>query len=216
MSQPSNYLVSAFLLPGLISLVARSLTLMGLLWLIAAPGAWAQQLAREASGLLQDLERYEQQLEEYEFEYGFFDIRLQEPLLAIEALHAELGDYPEMRATQNRRLQLTRTALGLEHPDIIPLVEAMVRTDIRLSNWTEVSDHLEHLHTLTVANYGIDSEQAMLALQKLVSEERQEDASQKSPRAVVRPWPRWPWGHGPMGPRAHGAQGPQGHGPVGP
>ncbi|MBU13806.1 MAG: hypothetical protein CMQ14_01810 [Gammaproteobacteria bacterium] len=157
------------MLPGLILLVARSCTLIGLLWLIADSGAGAQQLAREASELLQDLERYEQKLEEYESEFGFFDIRLREPLLAIEALHAKLGNYPEVRTTQNRRLQLTRAALGLEHPDIIPLVEAMVRTDIRLSNWIEVSDHLEHLRTLAIANYGIDSEQAMLALQRQAS-----------------------------------------------
>ena len=169
MSHSAHSQVSAFLLPGLILLVARSCTLIGLLWLIADSGAGAQQLAREASELLQDLERYEQKLEEYESEFGFFDIRLREPLLAIEALHAKLGNYPEVRTTQNRRLQLTRAALGLEHPDIIPLVEAMVRTDIRLSNWIEVSDHLEHLRTLAIANYGIDSEQAMLALQRQAS-----------------------------------------------
>ena len=169
MSHSAHSQFSAFLLPGLILLVARSCTLIGLLWLIADSGAGAQQLAREASELLQDIERYEQQLEEYESEFGFFDIRLREPLLAIEALHAKLGNYPEVRTTQNRRLQLTRAALGLEHPDIIPLVEAMVRTDIRLSNWIEVSDHLEHLRTLAIANYGIDSEQAMLALQRQAS-----------------------------------------------
>jgi len=169
MSHSAHSQFSAFLLPGLILLVARSCTLIGLLWLIADSGAGAQQLAREASELLEDLERYEQQLEEYESEFGFFDIRLREPLLAIEALHAKLGNYPEVKTTQNRRLQLTRAALGLEHPDIIPLVEAMVRTDIRLSNWIEVSDHLEHLRTLAIANYGIDSEQAMLALQRQAS-----------------------------------------------
>ena len=169
MSHSAHSQFSAFLLPGLILLVARSCTLIGLLWLIADSGAGAQQLAREASELLQDIERYEQQLEEYESEFGFFDIRLREPLIAIEALHAKLGNYPEVRTTQNRRLQLTRAALGLEHPDIIPLVEAMVRTDIRLSNWIEVSDHLEHLRTLAIANYGIDSEQAMLALQRQAS-----------------------------------------------
>ena len=169
MSHSAHSQVSAFLLPGSILLVARSCTLIGLLWLIADSGAGAQQLAREASELLQDIERYEQQLEEYESEFGFFDIRLREPLIAIEALHAKLGNYPEVRTTQNRRLQLTRAALGLEHPDIIPLVEAMVRTDIRLSNWIEVSDHLEHLRTLAIANYGIDSEQAMLALQRQAS-----------------------------------------------
>ena len=169
MSHSAHSQFSAFLLPGLILLVARSCTLIGLLWLIADSGAGAQQLAREASELLEDIERYEQQLEEYESEFGFFDIRLREPLLAIEALHAKLGNYPEVKTTQNRRLQLTRAALGLEHPDIIPLVEAMVRTDIRLSNWIEVSDHLEHLRTLAIANYGIDSEQAMLALQRQAS-----------------------------------------------
>ena len=134
-----------------------------------APGAVAQELARRASELLRDIERYEAQLEDYESEYGVFDERLLEPLQSIEALHAELGDFLEVKALQNRRLQLTRTARGLEHPDIIPLVESLVRTDLRLSNWDEVSDHLEHLRTLAVANYGFDSEQAILAQQRQAS-----------------------------------------------
>ena len=40
---------------------------------------------------------------------------------------------------------------------------------MRLANWEQVSDHLEHLRTLAVANHGIDSEQAMLAQERQAS-----------------------------------------------
>lgn len=129
----------------------------------------AQELAIQTTELMQELQRYETQLEDYEFEYGFLDLRLLEPLQSIETLHQSLGDYEEVKSIQSRRLQITRTAVGLTHLDIVPLVEALVRTEMRLGNWEQVSDHLEHLRTLAVSNYGIDSEQAMLAQERQAS-----------------------------------------------
>lgn len=129
----------------------------------------AQELAIQTTELMQELQRYETQLEDYEFEYGFLDPRLLEPLLSIESLYQSLGDYEQVKSIQNRRLQITRTAVGLTHPDTVPLVEALVRTEMRLANWEQVSDHLEHLRTLAVANHGLDSEQAMLAQERQAS-----------------------------------------------
>ena len=126
----------------------------------------AQELAIQTTELMLELQRYETQLEDYEFEYGFLDLRLLEPLQSIETLYQSLGDYEEVKSIQSRRLQITRTAVGLTHPDTVPLVEALVRTEMRLANWEQVSDHLEHLRTLAVANHGLDSEQAMLAQER--------------------------------------------------
>jgi len=129
----------------------------------------AQELAIQTTELMQELQRYEAQLEDYEFEYGFLDPRLLEPLLSIESLYQLLGDYEQVKSIQNRRLQITRTAVGLTHPDTVPLVEALVKTEMRLANWEQVSDHLEHLRTLAVANHGLDSDQAMLAQERQAS-----------------------------------------------
>ncbi|MCG8415393.1 MAG: hypothetical protein MI746_14340, partial [Pseudomonadales bacterium] len=103
---------------------------------------------------------------ELESQFGPFDPSLQEPLGSMERLFGELGDFERVREIQSRRLQLLRTSRGLEHPDIIPLVEAIVRTEIQLGNWVEISDHLEHLRTLALANYGNDSPELMAALER--------------------------------------------------
>ena len=129
----------------------------------------AQEQAVQTVELMQELQRYEAQLENYEFEYGFRDRRLLEPLLSIESLYESLADYERVKAIQSRRLQITRTSLGLTHPDTIPLIEALVRTDMRLNNWEQVSHHLEHLRTLAVANHGTDSEEAMLSQDRQAS-----------------------------------------------
>ena len=50
----------------------------------------AQELAIQTTELMLELQRYETQLEDYEFEYGFLDPRLLEPLLSIESLYQSL------------------------------------------------------------------------------------------------------------------------------
>lgn len=125
-----------------------------------------ETLVRSANAVLQDIQRYEADLEELETEFGPFDPRLQEPLSSMERLFGELGDFERVRELQSRRLQLLRTAQGLEHPDIIPLVEDIIRTELRLGNWVEISDHLEHLRTLAAANYGNESAELMAALER--------------------------------------------------
>ena len=57
----------------------------------------AQELAIQTTELMLELQRYETQLEDYEFEYGFLDLRLLEPLQSIETLYQSLGDYEEVK-----------------------------------------------------------------------------------------------------------------------
>ena len=137
--------------------------LSALLLAVSLPLA-AQNSAQDTNALLRELQRYESLLEELEYEHSAFDPLLLEPLASIEALHAELGDFERVRDIQSRRLQLVRTSRGLEHPDTIALVEAMVATEIRLGNWGGVSDHIDHLRTLAQANFGAESAELMAAM----------------------------------------------------
>ncbi|MEQ8312695.1 MAG: hypothetical protein RL839_16845 [Gammaproteobacteria bacterium] len=123
----------------------------------------------ESNQLLLNVGRYEAMLEDMESEFGPFDARLQEPLSGIENLYIEFGDFERVREIQSRRLQLLRTTLGLESPEAIPLLESMIRTELQLGNWEAVSDHLDHLLTLAQENYGIDSDQAMAAMERQAS-----------------------------------------------
>ena len=134
----------------------------------AVPAQDDNSLAR-TSALLRDAERYEEDLQNLEGEYGPFDSRLLEPLAGIEVLYEDLGDFARVLEIQARRLQLVRTSFGLEHPDAMPLLEAMIATEIRLGNWETVSDHLDHLLTLAQANFGPDSDEVVQALERQAS-----------------------------------------------
>lgn len=123
----------------------------------------------EAQALLQDIQSYEAVLEDRESQFGPFDERLLEPLLSLELLYGNLGNFERVREIQQRRLQLLRTSRGLEHPDSIPILEAMVGTEIQLGNWEAVSDHLDHLLTVALENYEADSDEVIQAMERQAS-----------------------------------------------
>ena len=68
------------------------------------------------------------------------------------ALMIEARDYEQVAAVQERQLQLVRTSVGLEHVDVIPVVEDIIVNQIRLEDWPAVSDRLEHIRDVTGAN----------------------------------------------------------------
>ena len=119
---------------------------------------------QEFARLQQELQRYEENLENLESEYSPFDPRLLEPLSSIENLHREMGNFNAVLRVQNRRLQLVRTSQGLEHPDTIPLIESIIQTEIQLGNWDAVADQLGHLRTIAMENYGIESDELAAAM----------------------------------------------------
>ena len=121
------------------------------------------------NSLLQEIQRYELELQDRESRFGPFDERLLEPLASIEAMYGRLGDFEQVLEIQEHSLQLVRTSRGLEHPDSIPLVEAIIRTQMRLGNWELVSDHLDHLLTLAQENYARESDQVMQAMERQAS-----------------------------------------------
>lgn len=115
---------------------------------------------------LQALSRYEAQLEDLETRFGPYHASLMEPLESMEGVLREQGQYARVAELQRRRLQLMRTALGFEHPDLVPLLEDTILTDLQLANWQGVTDTLVHIRHLQTVNYGADSDQAMAIMER--------------------------------------------------
>lgn len=113
---------------------------------------------------LRDLERYQSQLEEYESEFGPFDNNLLEPIAGMINLYAEQEDFQQVAELQSRQLSIMRTNLGLEHPDLIPVVRSMIEVQQVLGDWEAVADHLEHIRFLVAANYGGQSPELLIAM----------------------------------------------------
>ncbi len=141
------------------------LRFLSLLASLLVPTTLAQSdVLQESARLQQELQRYEADLGDLESEYNPFDPRLLEPLSSIESLHRQMGNFDAVLKVQNRRLQLVRTSQGLEHPDTIPLIESIVQTEIQSGNWEAVADQLEHLRTIAMENYGIESDELAAAM----------------------------------------------------
>lgn len=131
--------------------------------------AHSQELLQQSNAALTDLQRFEEALAEMEFEFGPFDPRLIEPLQSIEAIEAELGNFERVRELQLRRLQLLRTAEGLENINVIPVLEEIIATEKELGNWEEVGNHLDHIRTVVASNYGSNSLELLAAMDRQAS-----------------------------------------------
>ena len=114
--------------------------LIASLFLLLSGVAESQQAISFSNELLQGLQSYELQLEEFESEFGPLSENLLEPLGSIAALLETQGDYEGLMEIQNRQLALMRINLGLEHPDLVPLVRLMVENQKRLGNWEAITD----------------------------------------------------------------------------
>ena len=113
----------------------------------------------------EQLAAYQTQIEDLEFEFGPYHSSLIEPLVSMIALLSESEDYERVIQLQSRQLQVMRTELGFEHPDLVPLLQSIMTTQMALGNWEEVSDQLEHIRHLLTTVDGESTEILLWAIQ---------------------------------------------------
>jgi len=113
----------------------------------------------------EQLAAYQLQIEDLEFEFGPYHSSLIEPLESMIALLNEDEDYEEVALLQDRQLQVMRTELGFEHPDLVPLLQSIITTQMALGNWVAVSDQLEHIRYLRTTVEGENKEILLAAIQ---------------------------------------------------
>lgn len=123
------------------------------------------ELIAASNDHLEQLQNYQAQLEEMESEFGPYHRNLLEPLEAMVALLEEQADYEQVAELQNRQLQLMRTVLGFEHPDLIPLVRSIINNQMRLGEWEAISENLEHIRFLQASATDNDPETLLAAME---------------------------------------------------
>lgn len=150
-----------------IACTISSLSLSALLCFGAIPSHAAEdkQLIDGVLGSAEQLAAYQAQIEDLEFEFGPYHPSLIEPLESMIELLKEIEDYERVAELQNRQLQVMRTELGFEHPDLIPLLQSIMTTQLNLGNWEDISDQLEHIRHLYTTIDGENTELLLSAIQ---------------------------------------------------
>lgn len=150
-----------------IAFTISSLALFVLLCFGALPSYAAEDrpLIGDAPSSTEPLAAYQAQIEDLEFEFGPYHLSLIEPLESMIAILNENEDYERVAELQNRQLQVMRTELGFEHPDLIPLLQAMMSTQLALGNWEGISDQLDHIRHLRASIEGENTELLLGAIQ---------------------------------------------------
>lgn len=140
--------------------------------LAAATMLWMMAFSSQAAqneGAAQQLVAYQQQIEDLEYEFGPYHASLLEPLESMIQLLNEDEDYEQVAQLQSRQLQVMRTELGFEHPDLIPLLQSIMTTQLALGNWEDISDQLEHIRHLRSTIEGDNTELLLSAIQDQIN-----------------------------------------------
>lgn len=133
--------------------------------LLLSGGAQSQQSITLSNELLQESQKYERQIEELESQFGPLSETILEPLSSISALLEAQGNYEALVEIQERQFALMRINLGLEHPDLVRMVRAMIATHKRLGDWQAIADRLDLLRTLQAAIHGNYSDELFKAVE---------------------------------------------------
>lgn len=81
-------------------------------------------------------------------EFGAYDLRLTEPLLAAADLQVEAGLYSQALEGYQQALQITRISHGLYSEQQIPLVERIIDCHVSLADWPNVDRQFRYLQWL--------------------------------------------------------------------
>lgn len=108
--------------------------------------------------LLAQASRYAQQYESMAAEFGPYDLRVTEPLVAAADLHVEVGNYMDALQSYQQALHITRISTGLFSEEQIPLVEKIIDCNTATENWPAVDEQFRYLQLLYSRVYEPGSE----------------------------------------------------------
>ena len=120
----------------------------------AAAGFSLAAVAAEDADWLAQMQAQEAILAELESGNGPFDPSLIEPISAMIRLLEQQSDHQRIAELQERQLSVMRTNLGLENPEVLPLLRDMVRTRIALGDADAVGDQMQMIRNLAARQDG--------------------------------------------------------------
>ena len=116
---------------------------------------------------LQDIDSYEQALEELEFRGGAWSAQIAEELTTLGSLLHQQGDYEESIEIFDRAVHVNRVNHGLYSPEQIPLVEKMVESHVALGQWKEADEQQQYAFYVQNKAYGARDPRMIAVFQNL-------------------------------------------------
>jgi len=104
------------------------------------------RLAARAAELTRELEQRQRAIEDLQSEQGIYHPSLIEANADIARLFVELENYDEATRYLTEALQIARINTGLYSEQQLPLIDELIRNNVRKQDWREVDDlvHLDH------------------------------------------------------------------------
>lgn len=101
--------------------------------------------------------QYAYLVEKLESDFGPFNARLGEPLIAACDMLAELGDYHEAVRVAERALHIMRINQGLYSEAQIAIVERLIEFNVAMQDWAAVNDNFRYLEFLYTRLFDVGS-----------------------------------------------------------
>lgn len=120
-----------------------------------------------ASQQLEQIDQYEQRINQLQQRHGPYDPSLSEPMQALSEAYLATGDLEEAVATLEERMQVHRISQGLYSPEQIPVMESLLDVQAQRREWEEVNNLLASLGWLYDRAEGLDTEQRLNGLRQL-------------------------------------------------
>jgi tetratricopeptide (TPR) repeat protein len=103
---------------------------------------------------LQDIDDYEQVLEELEYEGGAWGVQIAEELSTLGTLLHQQGNYEEAIDIFDRAVHINRINHGLFSPQQVPLIERAVDGHLALGQWNEADELQQYAFYVQTRAYG--------------------------------------------------------------
>lgn len=116
--------------------------------LASAQGSNLSSASAPAPESLSQTSRYGLQYESLAAEFGPYDLRITEPLVAAADLQVEAGNYLDALLGYEQALHITRISTGLYSAEQIPLVEKIIDCNVSTENWPRVDEQFRYLQLL--------------------------------------------------------------------
>jgi len=125
----------------------------------SAQGSSHSSASEPVPQLMAQASRYAQQYESLAAEFGPYDLRVTEPLVAAADLQVEAGNYLDALQGYEHALHITRISTGLFSEEQIPLVEKIIDCNVSTANWPGVDEQFRYLQLLYSRVYEQGSEE---------------------------------------------------------
>jgi len=115
----------------------------------------------------QNIEKYEQLVQQLESQGGVYEVQLSEVLLDLGKTYQSLELHSEALATFKRSLQISRVNSGLYSLEQMPILEQILKSNKALQDWDRVNKNYAYLYWVNKRNYGDFDPQLLPVIDRL-------------------------------------------------